>query len=139
MIPWAQTVREDGTFKSRDELDDLYEAKGVTPTRTSSRIAGSASGRATRGSSSTSCSATSGSATTTAPWTEWGSMVGVPIEKPAAVPVCTGRRAKSAKRLEHPGIGNQPGRIEKVRLGRHELIAVGNPEAESRAGAGGPG
>ena len=30
-IPWAQTVREDGTFKSRDELADLYEAKGVTP------------------------------------------------------------------------------------------------------------
>ena len=30
-IPWAQTVREDGTFKSRDELSDLYEAKGITP------------------------------------------------------------------------------------------------------------
>ncbi|HEY8989259.1 MAG TPA: sulfurtransferase, partial [Candidatus Limnocylindrales bacterium] len=30
-IPWAQTVREDGTFKGRDELADLYEAKGVTP------------------------------------------------------------------------------------------------------------
>jgi len=30
-IPWAQTVREDGTFKSRDELEALYEAKGVTP------------------------------------------------------------------------------------------------------------
>ncbi len=30
-IPWAQTVREDGTFKSADELAALYEAKGVTP------------------------------------------------------------------------------------------------------------
>jgi len=30
-IPWAQTVREDGTFKSADELRALYEAKGVTP------------------------------------------------------------------------------------------------------------
>src|SRR5213076_2194765 len=30
-IPWAQTVREDGTFKSRDELRALYEGKGVTP------------------------------------------------------------------------------------------------------------
>ncbi len=29
-IPWAQTVREDGTFKSRDELANLYEAKGIT-------------------------------------------------------------------------------------------------------------
>ena len=30
-IPWAQTVREDGTFKDRDELAALYEAKGITP------------------------------------------------------------------------------------------------------------
>ena len=30
-IPWAQTVREDGTFKSAEELRTLYEAKGVTP------------------------------------------------------------------------------------------------------------
>ena len=29
-MPWAQTVREDGTFKSADELAALYEAKGVT-------------------------------------------------------------------------------------------------------------
>ena len=30
-VPWAQTVREDGTFKSAEELATLYEAKGVTP------------------------------------------------------------------------------------------------------------
>ena len=30
-IPWAQAVRDDGTFKSPDELRDLYAAKGVTP------------------------------------------------------------------------------------------------------------
>ncbi len=29
-VPWAQAVREDGTFKSADELADLYAAKGVT-------------------------------------------------------------------------------------------------------------
>ena len=29
-IPWAQTVREDGTFKSREELAALYEGKGIT-------------------------------------------------------------------------------------------------------------
>jgi len=28
-IPWAQTVREDGTFKSSDELAELYESKGA--------------------------------------------------------------------------------------------------------------
>jgi thiosulfate/3-mercaptopyruvate sulfurtransferase len=30
-IPWAQAVRDDGTFKSPDELRALYEEKGVTP------------------------------------------------------------------------------------------------------------
>jgi thiosulfate/3-mercaptopyruvate sulfurtransferase len=29
-VPWAQAVREDGTFKSADELSDLYGSKGVT-------------------------------------------------------------------------------------------------------------
>jgi thiosulfate/3-mercaptopyruvate sulfurtransferase len=30
-IPWAQTVKEDGTFKDEADLRALYEAKGVTP------------------------------------------------------------------------------------------------------------
>jgi thiosulfate/3-mercaptopyruvate sulfurtransferase len=29
-VPWAQAVREDGTFKSADELSELYGSKGVT-------------------------------------------------------------------------------------------------------------
>ena len=28
-VPWAQAVNEDGTFKSADELRELYEGKGV--------------------------------------------------------------------------------------------------------------
>jgi thiosulfate/3-mercaptopyruvate sulfurtransferase len=28
-VPWAQAVKEDGTFKSADELRDLYSSKGV--------------------------------------------------------------------------------------------------------------
>jgi thiosulfate/3-mercaptopyruvate sulfurtransferase len=28
-VPWAQAVREDGTFRSRDELEQLYTDKGV--------------------------------------------------------------------------------------------------------------
>src|SRR3954449_8268991 len=28
-VPWAQAVKEDGTFKSADELRELYEGKGV--------------------------------------------------------------------------------------------------------------
>jgi len=30
-IPWAQAVNEDGTFKSREELEALYGSKGVKP------------------------------------------------------------------------------------------------------------
>jgi thiosulfate/3-mercaptopyruvate sulfurtransferase len=30
-IPWAQAVREDGSFKSPDELRALYESQGITP------------------------------------------------------------------------------------------------------------
>jgi thiosulfate/3-mercaptopyruvate sulfurtransferase len=31
-IPWAQAVNDsDGTFKSTDELKQLYESKGITP------------------------------------------------------------------------------------------------------------
>ena len=29
-VPWAQAVREDGTFKPADELEQLYAPKGVT-------------------------------------------------------------------------------------------------------------
>ena len=29
-IPWATAVRDDGTFKSTDELREIYASKGVT-------------------------------------------------------------------------------------------------------------
>jgi thiosulfate/3-mercaptopyruvate sulfurtransferase len=32
-IPWGQAANEDGTFKSADELRALYEAQGITPER----------------------------------------------------------------------------------------------------------
>jgi thiosulfate/3-mercaptopyruvate sulfurtransferase len=28
-VPWAQAVKEDGSFKSREDLEALYTAKGV--------------------------------------------------------------------------------------------------------------
>ncbi len=30
-VPWSQAVNEDGTFKSADELRQLYQSKGITP------------------------------------------------------------------------------------------------------------
>ncbi|MCI0581850.1 MAG: sulfurtransferase [Chloroflexi bacterium] len=86
-VPWAQTVGEDGTFKSAAELRDLYAANGVSNDQdiiTYCRIGERASHswfvlhellgydrvRNYDGS-----------------WTEWGSMIGVPIEISAAIGV----------------------------------------------------
>ncbi len=80
-IPWAKAVREDGTFKSADELKALYESQGITADKDviaycrigerSSHtwfvlkyLLGYPKVRNYDGS-----------------WTEWGNLVGAPIEK----------------------------------------------------------
>lgn len=84
-IPWGDTVNEDGTFKSFEELQSLYKSKGITPDKqiiTYCRIGersahtwfvlkyllGYPSVRNYDGS-----------------WTEWGNAIGVPIEKSDAL------------------------------------------------------
>jgi thiosulfate/3-mercaptopyruvate sulfurtransferase len=82
-IPWGQAVNEDGTFKSFDELRALYEGKGITPDRpviTYCRIG-------ERSSHSwfvlkyllgyPDVKNYDGS------WTEWGNLVGAPVERGA--------------------------------------------------------
>jgi thiosulfate/3-mercaptopyruvate sulfurtransferase len=80
-IPWAQAVNEDGTFKSPEELRKLYESQGVTPDKevvvycrigersshtwfVLHELLGYPKVRNYDGS-----------------WTEWGNVVGVPIER----------------------------------------------------------
>jgi thiosulfate/3-mercaptopyruvate sulfurtransferase len=80
-IPWATAAREDGTFKSPDELRAIYEGKGITPDKqittycrigersahtwfVLTQLLGYPSVRNYDGS-----------------WTEWGNLVGAPIEK----------------------------------------------------------
>jgi thiosulfate/3-mercaptopyruvate sulfurtransferase len=80
-IPWATAVNDDGTFKSAAELTAIYEARGITPDKETIAYC-----RIGERSSHTWFVLTyllghqhvrnyDGS------WTEWGSMVGVPIER----------------------------------------------------------
>jgi thiosulfate/3-mercaptopyruvate sulfurtransferase len=81
-IPWGQAVKEDGTFKSVEDLKALYGGKGVTPDKDVIAYC-----RIGERSSHTwfvlkhlldygNVKNYDGS------WTEWGSMVGNPVEKP---------------------------------------------------------
>lgn len=81
-IPWSEAVQQDGTFKPAEELEALYQGKGITPEKeviaycrigersshtwfVLRELLGFPKVRNYDGS-----------------WTEYGSLIGVPIEKP---------------------------------------------------------
>ena len=80
-ITWSKTVKDDGTFKSADELQKLYEAEGITSDK--DVVAYCRIGE--RSSHSwfvlTELLGFSNVKNYDGSWTEYGSLVGVPIEK----------------------------------------------------------
>ena len=80
-VPWAQAVKEDGTFKSREDLIKLYTSKGITDDKeviTYCRIGERSSHTwfvLTHLLGYPNVRNYDGS------WTEWGNGVGLPIEK----------------------------------------------------------
>ncbi len=82
-VPWLQSVNEDGTFKSAEELEAIYGGKGVTADK-----AVTAYCRIGERSSHTwfvlrELLGYPNVANYDGSWTEWGSSIGTPIEKPA--------------------------------------------------------
>ncbi|MBV9691311.1 MAG: sulfurtransferase [Ktedonobacteraceae bacterium] len=80
-IPWASAVREDGTFKSAEELRSVYGNKGITPDKDIIAYC-----RIGERSSHTWFVLTyllgySRVRNYDGSWTEWGSLIGAPIEK----------------------------------------------------------
>jgi len=80
-IPWAKAAREDGTFKSADELKALYQAEGITGGQ--SVIAYCRIGERSSHTwfALTELLGYDGIKNYDGSWTEYGSLVGVPVEK----------------------------------------------------------
>lgn len=80
-IPWAQACNEDGTFKTREELESLYASKGVTPDKKVIAYC-----RIGERSSHTwfvlkYLLGYPGVSNYDGSWTEWGNLVAAPVEK----------------------------------------------------------
>ena len=81
-IPWAQAANEDGTFKSADELAELYGGKGVDGSRDTVAYCRIGERSSHTWFVLTQLLGYSNVSNYDGSWTEWGSIVGAPIEKP---------------------------------------------------------
>jgi thiosulfate/3-mercaptopyruvate sulfurtransferase len=80
-IPWAQAVRDDGTFKPVDELKELYGAKGVTPEKEVTAYCRIGERSAHTWFVLHELLGYENVRTYDGSWTEWGNLVDVPIER----------------------------------------------------------
>ena len=79
-VPWSKAANEDGTFRVRRRAARaLRRGRASTTARTPSPTAASASAPRTPGSCCTSCSAQPNVKNYDGSWTEYGSLVGVPV------------------------------------------------------------
>jgi thiosulfate/3-mercaptopyruvate sulfurtransferase len=80
-VPWNMTVQEDGTFKSADELKALYDGKGVDGRRETIAYCRIGERSSHTWFALTQLLGYSHVRNYDGSWTEWGSIVGAPIEK----------------------------------------------------------
>jgi thiosulfate/3-mercaptopyruvate sulfurtransferase len=80
-IPWATAVRDDGTFRSLDELREIYGAKGVTPDKDVRAYCRIGERSAHTWFVLTELLDYDDVRNYDGSWTEWGNLVDVPIER----------------------------------------------------------
>ncbi len=80
-IPWATAAAEDGTFKSAGELRRIYEGQGVTPDRPVVTYCRIGERSAHTWFALTQLLGYPDVRNYDGSWTEWGNLVGAPIEK----------------------------------------------------------
>ena len=81
-IPWAQAANDDGTFKSAEELAALYGGKGIDGSRETVAYCRIGERSAHTWFVLTQLLGYNNVRNYDGSWTEWGSIVGAPIEKP---------------------------------------------------------
>ncbi|MSQ06835.1 MAG: sulfurtransferase [Dehalococcoidia bacterium] len=80
-VPWAQAVNQDSTFKSADELKQLYDGKGIDGKKETIAYCRIGERSAHTWFVLTQLLGHNNVRNYDGSWTEWGSIVGAPIEK----------------------------------------------------------